>query len=487
LEIYAESIILPQSNFVVHPMLERDQFISTSEVTPQVRKSAGPAAILGRVLDPCPNVQATVRNAYHRLKFAVSTQRRVHRVTDHRVTCCSAWEWAGVPAEDGELFFGYYDKSPWRRMQDQLLLHLVSRHNPVAAIRLFDRERACCRTVASSRAWNYQQGSMAQWLGSSSHEQVIFNDYDVTNRNLVARVVTADGVEQHRIGYPIQCVHPDGRRALTLNYARLLRLRPGYGYKLSVGNFSPDQPLDRDGIWEIDLDSGKSELVITLSQLAALEPRPGMSSQRSKINHIVPDPSGQRFVFMHRWFDDREKFSRLYVMDWGGGNCRLLLDCDLISHYHWVSPERLIVFGRPPEGHETYFLLNVTTGSIEPLDHEILKRMDDGHPSASPDGRWILTDTLPGNRFAQQLLLFDLGVSELHVLGTFVHAPKFTAATRCDLHPRWSPDGHLVSFDSVCSGVRQSYVMDVSQIVQTPDPVTPLSASETVSQAAAPR
>lgn len=32
---------------------------------------------------------------------------------------------------------------------------------------------------------------------------------------------------------------------------------------------------------------------------------------------------------------------------------------------------------------------------------------------------------------------------------------------RCDLHPRWRPDGKQIGFNSVREGSRQVYVMDV--------------------------
>jgi Tol biopolymer transport system component len=40
---------------------------------------------------------------------------------------------------------------------------------------------------------------------------------------------------------------------------------------------------------------------------------------------------------------------------------------------------------------------------------------------------------------------------------------------RVDLHPRFSPDGKFVSFDSAHEGVgRQIYMMDISHIIDNP-------------------
>jgi dipeptidyl aminopeptidase/acylaminoacyl peptidase len=49
-------------------------------------------------------------------------------------------------------------------------------------------------------------------------------------------------------------------------------------------------------------------------------------------------------------------------------------------------------------------------------------------------------------------------------LGKFHSDEQFRGDIRCDLHPRWSPDGSTVSFDSVHEGDRQIYLVDVSDI-----------------------
>jgi Tol biopolymer transport system component len=36
---------------------------------------------------------------------------------------------------------------------------------------------------------------------------------------------------------------------------------------------------------------------------------------------------------------------------------------------------------------------------------------------------------------------------------------------RCDLHPRWSPDGRWLSVDSAHTGVRRSYLVDVAALL----------------------
>ena len=79
-------------------------------------------------------------------------------------------------------FFGYYDKCPWDRTGRLLLAH---RADPATDPRrpgsrvtighydLYDGSRFTA--VAETNSWNWQQGSMLQWLESDPTETVLFN------------------------------------------------------------------------------------------------------------------------------------------------------------------------------------------------------------------------------------------------------------------------------------------------------------------------
>ena len=56
----------------------------------------------------------------------------------------------------------------------------------------------------------------------------------------------------------------------------------------------------------------------------------------------------------------------------------------------------------------------------------------------------------------------------METLGTFRHetAPGSSGDVRCDLHPRWSPDGKIVTVDSIHDGRRAIYQLDLSPIIK---------------------
>jgi len=60
---------------------------------------------------------------------------------------------------------------------------------------------------------------------------------------------------------------------------------------------------------------------------------------------------------------------------------------------------------------------------------------------------------------------YNLTTGERATLAEFPSEAVFTGDIRCDLHPRWSPDGRTVTVDAVFKGDRQIYVLDVSGIV----------------------
>jgi hypothetical protein len=50
-------------------------------------------------------------------------------------------------------------------------------------------------------------------------------------------------------------------------------------------------------------------------------------------------------------------------------------------------------------------------------------------------------------------------------LGAFRAPPGYEGEWRCDLHPRSSPAGRLVTVDSAHKGGRQVYLLDIGEIV----------------------
>ena len=73
-----------------------------------------------------------------------------------------------------------------------------------------------------------------------------------------------------RLPRPVYAISHDGRQALSLNFARLHHQRPGYGYAgLPDPWLDLPEPED-DGIYQMDLESGESRLILSVAQAARL-------------------------------------------------------------------------------------------------------------------------------------------------------------------------------------------------------------------------
>ncbi|MGQ3330846.1 TolB family protein [Halorubrum sp. FL23] len=404
------------------------------------------AAILRRY----PGLKRRIKGVYQRVNYYAYADRGFECVVADGADFHSAPSRYDVEAPPGDRFFGYFDVHPWSSSMDELLLHEIAGDEVEIGV-YRSGEYA---PVASSSAWNLQQGARAQW--HPTDESILFND--VESNSLVAKTTDLTGDAIATYDRPIQAIRPDGTEFLSLNYDRLDRNRPDYGYGTDTGSL-PDPRSD--GLWRVEMDTGDDERLISLQSLIDRVDTTA-DPEDHYVNHALYDPTGERFVFLHRWQGEDGRVSRLYVSDLNG-DCRIVMDETVVSHYCWLSDSELFVWGRTAEFGDGYHVLDVDSGEFEYVD--ALDEWGDGHPSLSPNGRYVVTDTYPDRKRQRRLLLYDRKTDEVTELGRFFEPLEYTSETRCDLHPRWSPDSTAISFDSTHTDSRESYVLDVSEIV----------------------
>lgn len=415
---------------------------------------------LAALLDSAPALRAFARSGYRRANYLLHAWRagppRVHPQASILRIAGGAGD-----AEAEDCFFGYFGLQPWSRDGKRHLFHRRRKGNRrTVEICVHEEGTDAATVIAESRAWNFQQGAMAQWLPYDGVESIVFND--VVGHRLVSRILAAG--REKSLEWPIQALRPGAPEALSLNYRRLAVLRPEYGYRGEVENFTPDQPLESDGLWRVGLRTGRAQLCISLRALAEAAPA-ATGEDRHKVNHALYSPDGNRFAFMHRWLGPRGKFSRLYCANADGSGLRLLLDHRMVSHYAWRDDTTLLAYARAPEQGDRYYLIDISTGMRQAYGAGTLDRFGDGHPSYSPGGRWLVTDTYPDRARMSRLLLCDVRDGRVIEVGAF-HSPwRFDGPVRCDLHPRWNPDGTRISIDSTHEGRRGVYAVDVSRLL----------------------
>lgn len=407
----------------------------------------------------------------------------------------------------GHHFFGYYDHRQWDATGRWLLALEVGfddrppMPDDAATIGVIDTEQDChFRPMAQTCAWCWQQGSMLEWL-SSSPDDPLFVHNDRDGDRYVSVVRDLAGKAQQTLPLPVYSVSTDGKQAVTLNFARLAHTRPGYGYVGVEDRWEDQLAPEEDGIYWMDVGTGEHDLIIRLGQVTRFEPRSDMAGAVHWFNHLLFSPDGRRFAFLHRWrqpgaYGRKQRVraswcgalakglwraakrlagvrrlvahygatrTRLFTAKPDGTGLCLLADDDMVSHFIWRDDRHILAWARRRSEGDHYYLFSDEAEDVEIVAGDLLDC--DGHCSYSPDKRWILTDTYPSARDVRTLVLFDTRTHTRRNVGDFHSPPELAGEIRCDLHPRWKPDGTAVSIDSAHEGSRQVYVVDVSSLV----------------------
>ncbi|HYP09670.1 MAG TPA: hypothetical protein VER03_25825 [Bryobacteraceae bacterium] len=322
--------------------------------------------------------------------------------------------------------------------------------------------------LGESRAWNWQQGCMLQWL-PGSNDEVIWNDR--VDNQFVSHIFNVKTRKKRTIPAPVYSVSPDAKWAVYPDFRRLNQTRPGYGYTGIPDPFESDLTPKDAGIWRADLTTGKQHLIIPFSEAASVPNRHSMWEPTAKhwFNHLLHAPDGKRFIFLHRWrgpaqgngfgtrmFTANADGKDLYVVDPYGGT----------SHFVWRDPQHILAWAKHPSHGEKFYVYRDKSEQVEVIGKDVMTR--NGHCTYLPGNRWILNDTYPDEQRLQHLYLYQIATGKRMPLGAFRSEPVYAGEWRCDLHPRSSPDGTKVTIDSPHGGAgRQMYLIDVAGIVRS--------------------
>ncbi len=405
------------------------------------------------ILSSHPTIKKVVKRLYQKFMYSISKKIKF----EGNLKKVS-------PNDDYEYFFGYYDKSPWDATNRYMIcMKAVNTSNNVAPpdkadILLIDTKNDNkAIKIAETNSWNVQQGCMAQWLGPNFNEKIIYNDF--RNGKYCSIILNVFTKEEKEICMPIYAVSSSGDFALSLDFSRLHRLRPGYGYSNLKDNTAgidiPDEPC----IWYIDLINNTSKGILNYNDLFNFETRNEMKNSQHKVNHIMLNPSNNRFMVIHRWLNGNKKYSRLITCDIDGKNLFNLSDDNMVSHCYWKNDEEIIAFERKKGIGDGYFLMKDKTKDFNHIWKHIIS---DGHPSYSPDKSLIVTDTYANKKRICSLKIMN--EDEIITIAKVFSPFKYDNDTRCDLHPRWSRDGKKICIDSVHEGKRGLYVIPIDDI-----------------------
>jgi len=359
-------------------------------------------------------------------------------------------------------FFGYYDKTPFS-LDDRLVLGMNRSHADGESVKIgyFDlHEGNSFHAFGETTTWSWQLGARLQWVPGRESDTVCYNRLvDGEFGCVVQNIYT--GMNEAEYPVPIFDLSPDQRYAVGLNFARLHRMRKGYGYgnlpDRTDGNASPND----DGVVRLDLQTGRSEVLLSLAFLASFRPRPSMQGAEHYVNHLAFSPGGVRFLLLHLWRRDGKTYSRAVTCDIEGRRPYVIEEDVNLSHYSWQSDTTLLIHtSRHPNGVSFNLYQDGSTG-MRRIGEAVLT--ESGHPSYSPDRKRLVVDTYPGLTRRQSLRLFTSEGELIEEIGRFFSPLRFTGAQKCDLHPRWDRSGSRICIDSSHHGYRAMYLIKLSE------------------------
>ena len=372
-----------------------------------------------------------------------------------------------TPIVLSDSFFGFHDLKPFSHNNSMLLanrlmipLRMPQKDDALQVGYYSGENYAEWHPLGETYAWNYHKGCRLQWCGDDNH--MIYNICE--DDTLKAAICDINSDDTRQVGWPIDHVSNDGRRATSFSYGRLEILMPGYGYVVGDNEtFAEAYAPEETGLYLIDLQANTRCMLMSLRQLATLQPEEDMTDKYHFITHTEFSPDGRYVAFLHRWYKGIFQRTRLVVYDLQTDHIHISPTTGMVSHYVWNSRNALVAYCRIEDIDSHVFFSDPTMCEWKRCGYPLLN--SDGHHHFIDDENFVV-DTYPDKYRHMKLWQVNVNTDEVKLLADVKSLKRFVNPDdnhnwKCDLHPRVSVDGSLVSFDSTHTGQRSLCVMRI--------------------------
>lgn len=334
------------------------------------------------------------------------------------------------------IFCGYYDVSPFSPINSNLLLVHATNYseytNPCIDkeidILLYDILKKEYFILGKTTAWNWQQGARCQWLDGEwmAYNIIVSGEVRAKLKNIVTH-------EERILPVSLSIAYKD-KYLISIDYISLTKSSE-YGYpKLKEVD-------EHTHIKMFNLKSGSIDVLFCWDILLNLTTH---ESTKCHINHILPTPNGEGFVFIFRYWVKGLRYDSLVYYEITSGHLKVIISNQTVSHYAWQNNNILfawLIIDSVPG----YYFVNLQKMSVTSC-----LEIGDGHPSLVR-GYDFITDINSGSRLGGDeitvMIINALNFKKIELL-RISHPTIFDYGNRCDAHLSLSDDKKRFQIDS---------------------------------------
>lgn len=387
-----------------------------------------------------PELKCILSNIYYSIIRIIHFKKKI--ITSH--------DYSIIEEPQQDCFFGYYDISPYN---NHLLIYLVLNESKTQAnVILKNLKTLEKKVLATTNAWNWQQGARLRWLPGTT-DKIIFNDY--AGGQYCSRIICITNGQEKIINYPLYDIDCLGEKALTLSFDRLGIKRPGYGYTNKT--YQEDKhSLNDEGVYEVNLINNDQHKLFTYIDVINTIGCQVPDLCNCYINHISYSPSCNKFLFFFINIVDNYHLAYLVVYDFESQQLTPLETQHKVSHYVWVDDNRILCTVYDEHKKCSYIMY-----TLNGEKNKVFTELDfDGHPTMV-DRDTFITDSYPDANSYQHLYICKISSETVRSIFDIYAASSATVERRTDLHPRFDKTNSQVCIDCNMDGKRKICLINI--------------------------
>lgn len=377
-------------------------------------------------------------------------------------------QWTSGPKHHFFGYIGHVRNTPWNASGRYMVALRTAFQDRMpepadaADVVLIDTRRANTVTaVESTRAWNFQQGTMFYWNPQSQENQLLFNDRDLKTNHVfpvLYDVAARKRIREYRFSdtpFGNGGVAQGGERFAAINYGRMARLRPVTGYPKAFDWNAATPAPDNDGVFVVDIASGRKQLLVSFRALADHAKTHGrnIDGQDLFINHTLWSRDGRHlYFFLRADFEVRGKRVDLPFSIRADGTGLTMHTQHIGGHPEWEYGNRII---GDVNGEQVLYDVEQKR-VVEVIGGPQVFPNPGGDVALSADGKWFVN----GYRRRSENFYIVYRRADRSYVQTkgFPHPGKTSGELRVDASPCWNRKADRIAFPAIAAdGTRQMF------------------------------